>query len=271
VRGDSPGSFDPAFVAQVLRGRIAYSLVHQELGRQKVVIDDVCRNAAAQDAYKSVGSNDLTKGKQIFDAFPASFRDTLLTRNAEVLALQAKLVDLPCQPDDAAKLYFDAHPEAFSQACLTVMAVDPAKADAVYAQLQGGADFATVAQANSNDGSGSQDVGCLALTQLSPAFADEVAKTAVGQIAKPVANGASAIIIRVNDRKTGTFGELGTQAQEVTAAAQNKAFRSWYQNALTAASVTVDVRYGTWNAQQGAIDPPAGATTTTTLQGAPGN
>ena len=272
VRGDSPGSFDSAFVAQVLRGRIAYSLVHQELDRRKVVIDDVCRNAAEQDAYRSVGADDLTKGKQIFDAFPASFRETLLTRNAEVLALQAKLVELPCQPEDAARLYFDAHPEEFSQACLTVMSVDPAKADAVYAQLQGGADFATVAQANSNDGSGSQDVGCVSLTQLSPEFAAELAKTPVGQVAKPVQNNASSIIMRVNDRKTGTFDELRTQAQEVAAVAQSNAFRTWYQEALIGASVTVDARYGTWNPEQGAIDPPAGGTTTTTtLQGAPGN
>jgi hypothetical protein len=272
VRGESPGSFDSAFVAQVLRGRIAYSLVHQELERRQVVIDDTCRSAAQQDAYKSVGGDDLVKGKEILDAFPATFRDTLLTRNTEVLALQAHLIDLPCQPEDAARLYFDAHPEKFGQTCLTVMAVDPAKADAVYAQVKAGADFATVAKANATDGVGSQDVGCVVVTTLPAAIAAELANTATGQIAKPVQSGTVSIIMRVNDRKTGTFDELRSQAEEVTSVAQSDAFRQWYQDALIAAAVTVDVRYGTWNAQQGAIDPPVGGpTTTTTLQGAPGN
>jgi parvulin-like peptidyl-prolyl isomerase len=271
VRGDSEGSFDSAFVAQVLRGRIAYSLVHQELERRKIVIDDTCRSAAQQDAYKSVGGDDLTKGKEILDAFPATFRETLLTRNTEVLALQAHLIDLPCQPQDAARLYFDAHPEKFAQTCLTVMAVDPDKADAVYAQLKAGADFATVAQANATDGIGSQEVGCVVVTQLPQTIAAELAQTATGQIAKPVQNGTVSIIMRVNDRKTGTFDELRTQAEEVAAVAQSDAFRQWYQDALIGAAVTVDVRYGTWNAEQGAIDPPAEPSTTTTVQGAPGN
>jgi parvulin-like peptidyl-prolyl isomerase len=276
VRGEKPGTFDATFVAQVLRGRIAYSLVHQELARRNILIDPQCRSAAEQDAYTNAGEQDAAKGKQIFDALPEAFRQTLLTRSVEVLALQADLMGLPCQPADAARAYFDSHPADFEQVCLTAMAVDPAQADAVYSQLQGGADFATVAQANPVAGAaGSQEVGCVAFTQLTAAFADEAAKTPVGQVARPVANGTTSIIMRVNDRKTGTFDELSSQAQAATAAAQSEALQKWYQEALLSASVTVNGRYGTWNAEQGAVEPPAGATTTTTttttVQGAPAN
>jgi hypothetical protein len=261
IRGESPGSFDAGFVAQVLQGRIGYALVHQELARRKVTIDDACRNAATQDAYSQIGNQDVNKGKQIVDQFPKSFRDTLLQRNAEVLALSAALVDLPCQPADAARAYFDAHPNEFAQACLSIMQLDPAKADAVYAQLQGGADFNTVAQTSATDGK-VQDLGCISLHQFPTALADTLAKTPVGGVAGPVPNGTSTVIIKVNDRKGASFDEVRSQADELVTVAHENSIGSWYQDALGTSKVTVDARYGTWDQANGSIQPP-GATSTT--------
>jgi parvulin-like peptidyl-prolyl isomerase len=264
VKGEQPDSYDPAFVAAVLQLHIRDSLIHQEVDKRKLAIDDTCRAAARQDTYASLGSGNVDKGKQIFDAFSKEYQDTKLRRDVESLVLQSTLANMPCQTANAAQDYFNAHPEEFEQSCLLAIVTDAAQGDTVFQQLTGGADFATVAQQVSKDPSKDKggDVGCRTRQEIPPDLTAAAFSTPVGQVASPVPTTAGAVILKVVSRQQSTFADVQQQAAELAATAANSAFSKWLQDAVTNASVTIDPRYGTWNQDQKTIDPP-GATTTT--------
>jgi foldase protein PrsA len=267
VKGDAAGSYDSSFVTQVLQRQINYAIVHQELARRGVVADDSCKSSGRQDVYSTLGGGDTDKGKTVLAKFPEAYQDQIVTRDTDVLVLQATLSNQPCVSADAAKAYYDAHTADFEQACLSLIVLtDPAAADAVMAQLRGGADFATVAKASSTDANTAAtggDVGCVAKSSI-PAQLDAAAfQTAIGEIADPVPTTTGTFIIKVNDRKSPAFADIESQAEELAASAAGQALNSWYNDAIVAAQISVDSRYGTWDATNGRITPPASATTTT--------
>jgi len=216
-----------------------------------------------EDRYQ--GNTD--KGKALLATLPQAYQDTMLTRDADVLVLTAALADQPCVSADAAKAYYDAHPTAFDQACLSIIVLsDPTTADAVLAQLRGGADFATVAKASSADATSAAaggDVGCVAKSAIPAQLDDAAFKTAIGQVADPVLTTQGTFIIKVNDRKTPAYADIESKAEELAASTAGQALNQWYNDAIKAATVTVDARYGTWDPTTGRITPPVSATTTT--------
>ena len=271
VRGDAAGSYDGSFVTQVLQRQINYAIVHQEIAHRGLVADDSCKSVALQDVYSTLGSGDTDKGKAVLQQFPADYQATMITRDTDVLVLQAALAGQPCVSADAAKTYYDAHKGDFDQVCLSVILLtDPTAADGIMTQLRGGTDFATVAKASSTDKTTAAtggDVGCVPKAQVPQQLDNAVFQTAIGQVADPVTTSGGVYIIKVNDRKTPEYSEIESQAEELAATAASQALNQWYNQAITGAHVTVDGRYGTWDAANGQITPPASASTTTTAPG----
>jgi hypothetical protein len=94
------GGFDPGYVRLLLRRRVLLALVEHELTLRGVTVSDVCRKAASDHLAEAL-SGDEQAGKAFLAAFPAAYRDELLTWNAEVRELQSQLSGLPCDTQDA--------------------------------------------------------------------------------------------------------------------------------------------------------------------------
>ncbi|MEY2570051.1 MAG: hypothetical protein QOE63_401 [Acidimicrobiaceae bacterium] len=264
VKGDAAGSYDGTYVSGVLQTQITYAVVHQEVVRRGLVADDSCKASALQDVYSTMGKGDTDAGKTVLAKFPQSYQGVLVSRDTDTLILQAALLNLPCVSGDAAKAYYDAHQSDFDQTCLAgILVTDPTKVDAIMAQLRGGADFATVAQASSDDPTTQAkggDLGCHAASEFSPG--DPKLTAPVGQLLDPVQSAQGTAILKVTDRKSPAYADVASQAEELAATAAGQAISQWFVDSIKGAVITVDARYGTWDPQQGVV-PPASATTTT--------
>lgn len=274
VKGDTPGSFDAAFAASTLRDQIIYRLIRTEVEKQNLKADDACKAAGAKDVYTSIGAGDVDKGKATFEKFPKAYQDTLLSRDLDTLVLQAHLAAQECVPADAAKAYYDAHPDEFTQTCFSlILSQDQAGADKAEARLKAGEDFATVAKSESLDTTSAAkggDFGCQSKGTLPTVLVDPVFATAPGTTSAPLAVAGGFVILKVTDRKAATLEESRSQAEEVAASTAGQAFQEFVRQAVTSATVTIDPRYGTFNKDTFSIDPPGGAaTTTTTLDSVP--
>jgi hypothetical protein len=274
VLGSAEGAFTTPYAAEVLRDQIAFQLVHQAIDERDLDVADECLDAARDDLYARLGQvvgSDAARGEVVFEDFPAEYRDTLLRRNAEFLVLQADLADQPCASDRSVEQYYEANREQFRRACLSVitLASEDDAADTLD-DLEGGADFATVAREQSLDASAPDggDIGCVprqALESSAPELAASVFSTDEGGIGGPVESGLGWHVFRVNSFDDPTLDEVRNDVAAALADDVNLASRDWFLAVVADAEVDVDPRYGRWNPETGAIEPadaPAGDDTT---------
>ena len=258
VTGSTPGSYDAAFVSQVLRQQIFYSLVHAEFVKRNIQVDDACRLRARNEVTLQLGAKNADAGEKTLSSFSKSYQDLLVRRNTELLALELSLVDSQCGHE--AETYFKSHPDDFLTLCASLIVVaDQAAADDVVAKARAGADFAALARQVSTDPSSAAggDVGCVFTGNLSETFAESVKASKVGDILGPLPGQSAFSIIKVNDLRAGSAADASAQADELASVAAERAFTSWLQQAQADAKVDVDKRYGTFDPATFQVNPPA--------------
>ena len=261
VVGTSPGSFDAAFVSQVLLRQLDYALIHSEIAKRKVAISDACKRQARDDAMLNLGNQNAQAGQALFEKFPKRYQDLLLQRNTDVIALEAALNGQDCGKSLDAQSYYDAHKDQFTKQCISLIAVpDPATADAVVAQARAGADFASLVQQYSIDATSKAnkgDVGCLLPSQFNPSVESLITSAKVGDVLDPLPGQGGVSILKLTDRQVAPFSEVQSEAQSLAQTNATQAFGSWLQDARSKAQVTVDPRYGTFDPSRFQINPPA--------------
>ena len=193
--------------------------------------------------------------------------------------------------EDALRAYYNQNIDQFTQACVSHIliragsgqsnpqtgAVVPgtdaefataqAKAADLKRQIDAGADFAAIAQANSTDtGSASKggDLGCQAKGAYVTEFDDAVWSLAVGTVSQPVKTDFGYHIIKVTKRGPLTFEEARTTIEKAFADQVTSALRDWYFAAAAKATVTVDPIFGQWSAEQAQVLPPEGPSSPST-------
>jgi parvulin-like peptidyl-prolyl isomerase len=261
VVGSKPGSFDAAFVSQVLLRQLDYSLIRSEIAKRKVAISDACRRQARDDAMLNLGQQNAQAGQALFTKFPKRYQDLLVDRNTDVLALEAVLNGQTCGQSLDAQSYYDAHKDQFTKQCISLIAVpDQATADNVVAQARAGADFASLVQQYSVDPTSKAQggaVGCLLVDQFNPSVASLVTGAKVGDVLDPLPGQGGVSILKLTDRQVAPFSEVQSQAAQLAQSSSTQAFGSWLQEARANAKVTVDPRYGTFDPSKFQITPPA--------------
>jgi hypothetical protein len=220
----------------------------------------------------------------VLDNF-GSYRDVLIDGVADLQAIQRDLTK-GADPDVALhQLYDQVKGQYALQACVRHILVNagspqadaagnPAtptddqyaaalgRADELKAQLDGGADFATLASQVSDDPSSKAkggDLGCAPKGQYDTAFDDAAWSQAVGVVGAPVKSVYGYHLILVTDRRERTFDEIKDKLQEALDEQDQKALQDWVTSAARSASVSVASGVGSWNASTGVIEPPGGA------------
>ena len=269
VLGEEADAFDSAFVAEQLAVRIQYAVVGNEVDARGLEPDDECR-AAARDSVlaRLSGASPEGDGEAVLDAFTAPYQDYLVEREADFLLLQGDLSGQPCVADDAVGAYFEEHREDFEQACSAhILLATAEEAEEVIVLLEGGADFAALAAERSGDTGSAQSGGelpCVTRGQFLPEFEEALFTQEIGAIGGPVQTSAGFHVIRVDSREEPELADVREQVAQALAAEVETTFNEWFIDAIAAAEVDLDPRYGTWDPTSARIDRPAIEASTTT-------
>lgn len=162
--------------------------------------------------------------------------------------VQADIADAAEEPTDAdAEQALADAPLEWTLVCSAHILVETEEEAAeVITRLEGGEDFAAVAEEVSTDtGSGAAggDLGCAAAATYVPEFAEATMTAEIGELTAAVETQFGFHVIRVESRTEFTTEEI---RQSLLDTSTSGAVAAWYQDALSSAVVTIEAEYGTW-------------------------
>lgn len=316
VTGEGANTYSTAASAQVLTTLVAFELIDQEIAERDLEVTQANLDTAEQTALQILGTSpetgqpDPALGQAALDQLSEEARATLIEGLAGASLLGEEFaaeVEVGEVTDEAVRESFDASPELYAQeeSCVRhvlITAGDPeagieptaeesaaarAEAEAVAAELQGGADFATVASEQSDDTTSAVeggDLDCNARETFIPEFDEAVWSLEPGTVSGVVESPAGFHVLEVTERRTPTFEDVAedirSQLQAQLEQEAQTATQEVFAQIILDADVTVDPRYGTWeyfivgeaseemvdgrdDAQVARVVPPGGPTTTT--------
>jgi PPIC-type PPIASE domain len=243
----TPGSITSSYTAGWLSLRIAQTFADEEVAKLGVRVTTTDRSNGESLAVQLLGS------EQVVNSFPSSFRTALRGRFARMAALERVLLENPSPALlDAALAQCPSH-----RFVAHILVASLAAAQALKTQLDGGADFATLAAQNSTDSASAArggDLGCLDSQQFVAGFQQVAQSQPVGVVSAPVQTQYGFHLIFVRDQPGGA--ELQSVAlNEILALPRG-------------AHVHVDPRYGIWDPRNGRVVAPVTPATTPTTAGA---
>lgn len=268
--GDVPDLFQegsdqpqPVIVADLLQTEIMVNLIQAELATRGI--------APTEDEQRIARTNVRASFGPAFDKLPVVFTDELVQRNAEFIALDVALNPTP--PEEELQAAYTGEPTKWERACARhILVTSQADAQDVLTQLQGGADFAELARTRSQDsGSAPQggDLGCLARGETAGAFEAALWEGPVGEVQGPITSDVGIHLVQVAsrgvppyeqaresiilDKRSDVFTELG----------------AWVTVKSVRSDITVDPRFGTWDATIGHLRPVDGSQSGLTLTPGP--
>jgi parvulin-like peptidyl-prolyl isomerase len=227
--GEGKGTFATSFVSNLLSERVYFTLIEQELARDRVSVGEDRADAARAELEE--------RGGQDFADLPQAQQDALVDRVAVLAALD----------EEVGPRYFEEHKADFDTVCVShvLVAVEGrsdaearARAEDLKASIDGGTAFRTVASEESDDpGAAAQggDLGCGSRGRFPPAFEDAAYDLEVDEVSDPVQTQFGYHLIRVEDRNPAQYQDVSDSVRQQLIA----------QLAIDA-DVTVDRRYGEW-------------------------
>jgi hypothetical protein len=201
-------------------------------------------------SYCQDASGNGITGAELLGALPASIQAAEIRNQAVDQLLLARGADLSAQ---AILNYYAKNQTSFTADCVNVIATDSqAHADALIAQLNGGAAFTDVAKANSQDSTTASNGGALGCNYTEARVEQALSQTAV-TVGKPIgptqdASSGKWIIYEVTSQTVEPLTEAaGIVKQELLQTSSNVARVSKeIVSFARQANVSVDPQYGTW-------------------------
>jgi parvulin-like peptidyl-prolyl isomerase len=288
VQATVKGTYTQSFVAFALTRRIEYLLIHEDLVGRNALPDASAVAAARAETEQdyNVTLPGASTATPLLGAFPAGYQTTLVERRADLDALTKTLVKTNVT-DQQVRQYYDTHPGDFlTEICVRhILVTDQATAQKVKARLDAGADFATLAKADSTDtGSaakggaltGSAPDGCLNSTdvsQLISEFATAMLALPVDQVSQPVQSQYGYHLIEVTSRRVEPYDAQSQQgARRALEQPSQQEVSTLFNGLVQRANVRVDAAFGHFEKNGGngpAVVPPASPQLPTSV-GAPG-
>ncbi|HYH48847.1 MAG TPA: peptidylprolyl isomerase [Acidimicrobiia bacterium] len=246
LSGAGKKTVDPRLAAGWLTSVIYDKLITVEFEDRKLKLTPADTEAARAQLTTQFGD------EAVASSFPKWFQDRLVARNARAVAVRTALSGVSVS-DESLRKYFEEHKADFGNNCVShILVKTKPEADAVLTRLRNGEDFAAVARQVSIDtGSGAKggDLGCNPKGVFVPEFDEAASTQPVGQLSDPAVQTQYGFhIIVVNKREEAGFESAREQARAALNAETQNAFREFLASAVTSAKVTVDERYGTFEA-----------------------
>jgi foldase protein PrsA len=232
LAGVSKGTFNNTFVSQLLGIRIYYALLEDRLADAGVEITDDDIATARQTTDQQLEG----LGKGATRCFSSKYKDKLVRQEALIGASQ----------ELAAEHFLEETLDDLEVACAShILVKTEAEADAVKAELDGGADFAEVAQATTTD-EGSKatggDLGCQPRGSYVTEFDEAVWDLPLDEVSDPVQTEFGFHLILVRERRAGT-------AEDLPAESGQQALNAFLVDVVCgkSADVSITPSYGTWD------------------------
>ncbi len=248
-----------AAAAELLTNKIVAKLVDQAMVQYNLTVADEDTTASTADIKQSLYS---------LDSVAAKTRDAAILQGARTSRVSRFLSDTTNKwytDADVTAFYELGKKEAFSQACVAhILVADETLAKKLASEIKGGADFATLAAANSIDTSNKDtggDLGCNAKGAFVPEFEAAVASAKDGEVVGPVKTQYGFHVIKV---KSAYKERSLDDALKTDIAAQLAQPKGWLDLTIGRSKITVNRSFGTWDAKNARVNPPAGATSSTT-------
>lgn len=264
-RGTGTDTISATGAAQAISTLIEVEVLRTALKKAGGKITDEKRESTRADLEKELLSQKIKISKAMEPLVEAE-----VERQALGQALSKKIA-----PSDEyeAKLQaaYKAQLAQLTQLCVNlVVTADQPSSQAAFDRIKGGEDFGAVAADVSIDAASAAkegDIGCVARGDVAGVFGTDAINAAkVGDLLGPADGEGSFLIIKINGTKVPTFAESRAQLAEQLPDDSGTKVGKVLSKAMAAADVTVDARYGTWDAKKGTVVPPVDplATTTTT-------
>jgi foldase protein PrsA len=263
---DNPSVVNQEFAGSVLRLRVFVSLIDAEFERRGLEVTDA-----------DLARADETFGPELvalLDELPQDYADQFRHWNAQLVVMRDQL-EVEAQErgddvtDDEVAQFYEDHQALFTdeQVCARHVLVDTeAEADDVITELEGGTDFGQLAMERSIDPSAQLnqgDLGCAGRGQYVPEFEDAVWNGPVGEVQGPVGTDFGFHVILVDSRGLPSFEEIEPDIRaflESPASRQGQQLLNLLiQRMAVAAEVTVNPKYGEWDATTQSVVPTATA------------
>jgi hypothetical protein len=258
-----------AALSALLSRRVSEVLVGQELADRGIEVTDAdraqmltdTRDRLANQEQQSAQSGQPASLLGPFDRLPQALRDRLVAADAASAKLRAALADKELEgfaPDPQA--WYQAHQALFVQYCLSTI---PVKDASEGAQLAGQANASNLQQLVA--GHGGQDAGCGYGYQVQQSFDSDLAGAILGADAGRAvgpfqANDGSLVLVGIRSRDQKSYDVVKAAAdalyQQDRNSVEDGPWKTWL--AAQKPEVSVDPRYGTWDAQKLQVNPPAG-------------
>jgi hypothetical protein len=263
IEGRGSDTYDASFAASKLAFLIDDSLLRGAVTKFGLTATPFTNSIATDQLEAALtpasGGSCTGTGPQIFSSIPVSFRNVLLRNQLNEDLLAAHFVGSPLTTAGLAA-YGAAHQAETALRCVSAILVSSsATATSLHTALVGGADFASLAKANSLDTSSAPSggaLGCHATSDFASPLNTDIANLAVGAISPVVSFSGSFVILKVTSLQAADSSEIAAAL-----IAAGEAQESAYINRLGGStSISVDPVYGRWQKSSGTwtVTPPNG-------------
>lgn len=281
------GTFDAAFVAQVLSLRIWYTKIEHDLDTRGV---KVTRDAVF-GAQASMAQQFQQLGPEVFKSFPKEYRDRLVRQRALISVVDDEITtSIGTNP----RAFYNANKRDFAEICISHALVGvqggktpeeaQAKAHALYDAIKSGdKTFAEVASKESDDQAAAQEAGALGCgsklsLQFDPTFETAAFASRKGVVSPPVQTQFGSHLILVTRRRIPSYAKVADLVSTVMQQAHDERVNEYLTQVICGGATSVNPRYGTWTAQTcdglapqlPQVKPPEGPKGATTTSVVPG-
>ena len=275
INGASTGTYSVSYVSNWLNQEITNQIIHD--GVAKLDLSSQATENIAQARLDLLNSMNATlnqvagtqyacvkSAQEILGSMPKGFvtRQVQAQSDSEVLLAREGGIQL-----DAASLqkFYSENSSTFDTICVSgVLSADQATAASIRAQIEAGADFATVAGQSSLDASKAKggQLGCFSPNSGAyQSVIGDVGSLGVGAITQPLASSNKQyVILKVTSRTPTDFASIENAVRRTVLAKDASLAKGAASSLVKNATVTLNPRYGTWKKSAtltGVLPPPA--------------
>lgn len=279
IGGAGADTYQTSWGSEVLNFLVQRSILKEVALARKVIVSDADRASAEEQvpAALSVTQDDTASGQAVFDALSTDTQEWLTELLAYGVALGDDL-NAEAETDvseDEARAYFDDNAALFSSICPTLLAVGPDALEDVLGRLDAGEDFVALSQEVSTDPQVAENpVGdCASGAQWSEARDqaasqgglvdpyEDILAAADGDIIGPYAYDDQGTVLLILVSSTApSFDEVADAVVQAAQADTDWRLARVLDDEAGRVDVRIDPRFGSWDADGLAVEPPAGAT-----------
>ncbi len=263
LQADSDGTYAEQVKAQILSQLVLSEILQQWAEELDITATDAEVEQERKDLVAQLG------GQKAFDQAveqagltPAEVEDQLRQRVLQRKVAEEVGGDAEPSAEEIAKFYEENRDSRFGERARArhILVKDRAKAEAIKRQLEGGADFAKLAEAESTDsGSAAKggDLGEFGRGQMVPEFEKAIFGADKGEIVGPVKTEFGFHVIEVLGKVPGKSLDQARDEirQELAQGSEGEALQQALMERTKKVDVEVNPRFGTWDPAAGEVRP----------------